>query len=356
MTLRIILFDDKDDKRKEAHDAISTALGKKGIVVDFQCVHTDAKDKMYEDRLTLDLLSEPNKGADLIVADRDLSGFPQHYTGLSEATVRRAAEQLGIPECGYARGESQAIGDYVTRGELREQCIRLSLAQGLPNFAARVVSIAEGFVAIKSALKARENEHYKNAGHLLANVLGKPEYSDKISLYASGDTNRLASIWPPRDAARKVDFTACMVGYWLWDSVLRFPGVTLGEIPAASYLNISEATFKDDNRIRDLFKDARYDGPFAAAKVPMWWRAGLDEIVSKSKCEDGRSFAEKELGERVGPARCAAGNHDGAGYYCMLSNAAVCLKHSKGNLSWFPRGADLARASLPKLSELGPWL
>jgi hypothetical protein len=193
---------------------------------------------------------------------------------------------------------------------------------------------------------------------LLANILDKPEYADKISLYASGDQQRWASVDQVRRSTgqEQVQRQACLMGYWLWDSVLRFPGVTVGIIPASSYLNIQQEVFEKNLDIQNLFSKARYQGPFAAAKIHMWWRGMLDDIVAESGCGDGREFVSKQLKLDIPPSRCCEDRSIPAGYSCMLKEKPVSLKHSKGGLPWFPRGADLARVSTKALEELGPWL
>ena len=82
----------------------------------------------------------------------------------------------------------------------------------------------------------------------------------------------------------------------------------------------------------------------------------LDDILEEHDCEDGRSLASKLLGHEIPPSQCCDDPKVSAGYYCMLSERPVSLENSKGGLSWFPRGADLARVSKSKLEELGPWL
>jgi hypothetical protein len=37
---------------------------------------------------------------------------------------------------------------------------------------------------------------------------------------------------------------AAELSYWLWDSILRFPGIVVNEVAAASLLNLSPATWK----------------------------------------------------------------------------------------------------------------
>jgi hypothetical protein len=356
MKIRLLLFDDMPANREQVKHALSNALGAQGEVQEFVSRAGGLTDGTYEVRLKKDLLTAPNASADLIVADRDLSSYKEHFPGLSEDTVRRVAEVIGVPECGYARGERDDDSDYIKRGEEREACIRLSLRPDLDQFARRVVAIANGFVTIAGALKTLEGKRLPPA-KLLATILGKPEYADKIALYASGDQNRLATVLRAKgneeEQRRRL---ACLLGYWLWDSVLRFPGVTVGTIPASSYLNIKQEVFENDKEVQALFSDARYQGPFAAAKVDMWWRGALDDIVAGGGCRDGRELAAKQLGRDVAPSQCCEDPSIPAGYYCMLRSKPVSLKNSKGGLPWFPRGADLARVSKPALDELGPWL
>ncbi len=360
MRIKILLFDDITQNREQVHRALALALGAKGEVQEFDPGVGGMVEGTYEARLEKDLRTRPNDPADLIVADRDLSGYTaEHYRGLSEATVRRAADIVGVPECGYARGDRDDDPDYIKRGEEREACIRLSLKPNVEQFAQRVVEISEGFLAIAERLTALKEAGKKlTTEKLLAIILGKPEYADKISLYASGDQNRLASVLRVKGSqGEKTRRLACLLGYWLWDSVLRFPGVTVGVIPASSYLNIREDVFRDDQRVQALFSDARYKGPFAGAKVPMWWRGALDDLVSGSGFRDGRELVSKRLQrDDIPPSQCCEDPSIIAGYYCMLKEKPVSLKNSKGGLPWFPRGADLARVSTSALEELGPWL
>ena len=69
---------------------------------------------------------------------------------------------------------------------------------GNDKFEEQIVSLAEGFEEIAGKLQGTgESVEKKSPGKLLASILGKPEYADKISLYASGDQNRLASYLRP---------------------------------------------------------------------------------------------------------------------------------------------------------------
>lgn len=356
MRRRIILFDDIPEQREEILRALEREVGARGEVRAFVAGAAGIAGGTHESRLVADLSSTQNADASLIVADRDLTGYTEQYTGLSESQVRLVTSELGIPECAYARGED--ADDYVERAEQEEACIRLSLKPDLASFAKRVAAVAEGFAEISNKLSARGQDPGKRSlGSELAEILGKPGCADKISLFASGDQNRLASMERARKAGTQVDKKrrlACFLGYWLWDSVLRFPGVVVNEVAASSYLNIHETEFKGD--VEALFSAARYRGPFAAAKDPLWWRDVLTDIYGEDDCPDGRSYAEKKLGRIVQRSECCEDPSKNAGYYCFLRRRPVSLELSKPGLPWFPRGADLARVSQSAYEELGPWV
>jgi len=358
MKRRILLLEDLASQRATVREALEDALQGNGEVKEFSPGASGVREGTHEATLIQDIRAAPNSPVDMIVADRDLSGYADMYRGLSEDTVRHVAEILGLPHCGYARGDRPDDPEFVQHGDEREACIRLSLHQGLEKFAARVVAIADGFVSIAAGLEDHEAKGNFAPGKVLAAILGKPEYADKISLYASGDRNRLAAARRLAGASpsEQIQRTTCLLGYWLWDSVLRFPGVTVGEIPASSYLNIRQDVFIGDENVRGLFARAIYEGPFAAAKVPMWWRGALDDLVAESGCEDGRAMVSRALKTEIPQSECCEDPKKPAGYYCMLSERPVSLENSVGGLSWFPRGADLARISRSKLEELGPWL
>lgn len=267
---------------------------------------------------------------------------------------------VGVPECGYARGERADDDEYIKRGEQRESCIRLSRKSGDDIFAKQVVAVGNGFAEITKKLsEITQPSERKSPGLMLASVLGKPEYAEKISLFASGDQNRLgalAGVRSTKNTGERNRRLACVLGYWLWDSVLRFPGVVVNEVAASSYLNIHLDEFRRKEKIRQLFAGAIYAGPFAAAKPTLWWRGMLEDLVAESGVADGRAYVKKHLSMDVPQSACCEEPSKPAGYYCFLSERPVSLEHSKPGLPWFPRGADLARVCKSRYEEDEPWL
>jgi hypothetical protein len=355
MKLKIILIEDTLQSVQDLLPALTAELAANGEAKQFAPQKAAKSEGLYEERLEQDLRQPDYRDATLIVADRDLSKT-EGYRGLSESMVKRVADALGVPECGYARGEKDE--EFVRNAERREGRIAVSVREGPKRFAQQVISIASGFSSIAEKLpSAIRSPGRKSPARLLAEILGKPEYAEKISLYASGDQNRLASVLRlasnPPEQQRQL---ACLLGYWLWDSVLRYPGVAVNETAASSFLNIREDVFRAASDVQALFAKALYDGPFGAAKGLMWWRPLLEDIVADGRSTDGREFAESRLKRGIPQSRCCEDLSKPAGYYCMLTGRPVSLDNSQGSLSWFPRGADLARVSRSKYEELGPWL
>jgi hypothetical protein len=353
--MKIVLFEDTGQAEQALIQALTRALGDRGQAEIFRAPPREGP-CLYEVQLERDLIAAGQDSATLIVADKDLSKL-NLYGGLSEPTVRRVADKLYIPECAYARGEREQR-EFLGGPEIREGRIEVTLEHGEERFAEQVVAVAQGFVTIRDRLpEAIRAPRKKSPGSVLATLLLKPAYAEKIALYASGDQNRLAGVLQVRgtEPAERYRRLACLLGYWLWDSVLRFPGVVVNEVAASSYLNIEEGAFRDEG-IRRIFERARYDGPFALARGPLWWRGSLDDVVAEGEALDGRELASRTLGREIAQSRCCEEPNRPAGYYCMLSGRPVSLENSRNGLTWFPRGADLARISNSTYEEVVPWL
>jgi hypothetical protein len=356
--MKIVLFEDSERTRSEILTALKSHAKPEGTVVSFdptQLQESPAdKERMYEDRLGAVLRKDPYANATLIVADRDLSKSP-NFMGLSVNAVASAARNLSLPICSYAR--QPKIDDYEWRGRWEEGHIVLQLAEGEEELARRAALAARGFEQIATMLPGVLGTKANNSAvKALAALLGKPEYAEKIALYGVGDQNRLAEVLAQgKQQDQRVQRLTHFLGYWLWDSLLRYPGLLVNEIAAGSYLNIAEEDFRDD-KIQGLFQEALYKGPFQDPQGPQWWRGALDDIVAREDCADGLEFASKKLNKKIDRSHCSVDPKKPARYYCIISKKPVSLENSKGGLSWFPRGADLTRISTPKFEEYGPWL
>jgi hypothetical protein len=168
----------------------------------------------------------------------------------------------------------------------------------------------------------------------------------------------IAEMMPVKDASSEVvqhQRVNTALGTWLYDSVLRFPGVLLESVAAASFLNIQPKQFRE-NAILKLFSSALYVGPFVDDENPRWWRHLLGDLLNESKSEDGRAFAAKKTKAEVAPCTCSVDHKSPAGFICAVTLKPVCKPHSVGQVGWLPRGADLTRVTKDIFDELSPWI
>jgi hypothetical protein len=356
--IKVVLFEDVRETRSEILDALQKCLKSDGAVLPFDAElfkePTASQNRMYEDRLESILSKPPYDGATLLVADRDLSMSP-NFQGMSVSAVIEAAKRLGIAICAYAR--QPAPEDYKWRVRWEEGHVILSSTEDA-DLAREAIVAARGFAEIASMLPAIvKDEMSKSPAKTLAALLGKPEYADKIALYGVGDQNRLSQV-PAKGKKDNGDWVrriGCFLGYWLWDSILRYPGLLVNEVAAASHLNIATADFRKGN-VRGVFDNALYDGPFADPDRPHWWRGMMDDIVSREGYNDGLELIRQKLGEIFTSSQCWVDPSKPAGYYCIISEKPVSLENSRGGLSWLPRGADLSRITTSLFEEYGPWI
>jgi len=305
----------------------------------------------YEEKIKKYLIAKKVNDCGLFVTDRDLSKT-EGFLGLSEAAISRVADDLAIPICLYARGIKGNDLSKINRWS--DYKIVLNSAD-LETIAHEGSAIYKGFTMIKKGFGKVDRKNIQSPAEILSIILKKPNLQNRLALYSAGDTHMLSDILLHGDKATKdIDKRIPrLLGYWLWDSILRFPGIVVNEIAAASYLNINPNDFKRED-IRKLFSNAIYKGPFAEIR-PLWWRDDLDEILIKTKCIDGIEYVRKK-GMKASECKCSVDEKKTAGYYCMLTREPVCEDHSRSNISWFPAGADLARIKNSEYKKHAPWI
>src|SRR5687768_8048521 len=104
--MKIVLFEDTPAQATGLLAALNQVVGDSGAVLHFS--DPGGADGTFENRILQFLTTGTYADATLIVADRDLSKTTG-LTGLSESSVRRAADGLGIPECSYHRYDQSAV-------------------------------------------------------------------------------------------------------------------------------------------------------------------------------------------------------------------------------------------------------
>ncbi len=332
--IKVVLFEDTVQTRSEILQALTKHLGSDGSVIPFDgSKFTESpadKERTYEIRLESILMKAPYDSATIIVADRDLSkSQDSQFGGLSVNAVDAVSKNLAIPICSYAREPEP--DDYDWRGKWREGHIVLRFSDGIDELARRAVIAARGFAEIAAQLS--DSKATGSPAKILAKLLGKPEYSAKMALYSVGDHNRLPEVLA-KDKDNWVQRMTHFLGYWLWDSLLRYPGLFVNEVAAASHLNIDTDDF-GESEVGAIFEEALYKGPFADPKKPLWWRGMLDDIVSRENFADGLELVQKKVKSTIKRSKCCVEPSKSAGYYCIISRVCPTRLTARSGQIWW---------------------
>ncbi|MDZ4821238.1 MAG: hypothetical protein SGJ20_19940 [Planctomycetota bacterium] len=283
----------------------------------------------------------------LIVCDQEL-GLYSKLPGLSANAVGVVARNLGIPFCQYSqhpKANQREINRF--RKLQRWNAEEITLTEARNDWAREISELWNGFEQLRAGYKDTNVNTLKPAA-ALAKLMGRSDATSRIALYGSGDQAVMTEIFGFVDSSSQVQRMPRILGMWLRLSLLRFHGLLVNGTAAASYLNISVADF-DRVEVRKEFASAKYDGPFGGLSE-WWWRSDLESQLLEAEKGDGRSMLH---GRGVEVAECLdAESGERAGYYCMITESPVSRSNSKGNINWFPSGADLARIRSSKFDEI----
>ncbi|UVK87450.1 hypothetical protein LOY52_21710 [Pseudomonas sp. B21-051] len=345
----ILIFEDTIDNAS----SLERNLAK--LSADFDVQIFSAKDndssESFVERLTLEL--NHYHEILLIVSDMDLSKTDK-FKGLTDAVIFRVAHELGLPTAYYSTALSGSEGrrlDQAGDGRI------LLGSTDYEQIAQRISVLANGFQSINALMEEIAanpvDKRPQSPADLIAQLIGRKETADRINLYLSGDQRIAAEILSsPKDG--RIKRHATIFGTWIYDSLMRYPGVFLNCVSAASYLNISVDDFNRED-VRAVFEKCKYFGPFADEHSPLYWRDEIDRLLANSNVDSGLELVEIH-GLNVSPCMCSVDQSLEAGYYCMVTEMPVSFERSVGNISTFPPGADLARLAEPVYDELSPWL
>jgi hypothetical protein len=357
----VLLFEDDPDERPVIAAALQMAMPKDVAVVPFTG-GAGAGKGTYETRIKEHF--KELGGADFIVCDQDLSLIPE-YTGLSAQVVMGLAYAEGIPIAIYGRGKA----DFMTqRLKARKSFLDRRFVLHLDDqrwdaavFAQKARIIFDGCQQVLAFLRENLNQTGKVNGQSpacwMSQLLRRPQIVNRLDLYGLGDQQYLSWLVASSAEDSRTQFTrvlAAELSYWLWDSILRFPGIVVNEVAAASLLNLSPATWKKPE-VRKLFTTAKYAGPFGVDKE-FWWRDDLQAIVRKAGVTDGLAFVKGKGIKGATRSNCCVDPKLSAGCYCMLAQKPVSRQQSIGDIPYFPSGADLARISRPEFEKVAPWV
>ena len=349
MTERVLLFEDDT----EAYEKLSASLSPRLKLFDAILERYSGATGNRADTSVEHAITRPPT-ASLIVLDWDLSRYPD--AGISRQLVRGVAEEQYVPVCTY----TSPTGDHGQLQRLKkwqDSVIALDSTGDYEGIAEVCAAIARGFVTLERSRTSTDGR--EKLSRWITTVLGAPETAEaQVAEYAMSNLQRLLQVTEVKKEQR-LRLITTVVGYWIYNQLLQFPGVLVNAIAAASYLDIADHEFERTD-VRAVFEGAKYTGPFAAVD-DYWWLAALDDISAKAmRAEDtsllsGGQVAARALNRKVEGARCCRG-HEGAGYYCLITKAAVCDAHSVRPGSWLPIGADRSRIETTKYDELSAWI
>ncbi len=377
--IEILLVEDHEAMRERIArqiDEVKDDLSVKLLPVDESNVNAlVGKEGISNEMALAEGIRENHPNVALIVVDHDLSNLKNR--AISESSITAAAHTLAIPVCRYHRQPSSSSLRIDALWELNARVYSIDLKapsmaeKESHRFGTEVLNILEGFRRIASGYQALEEPvRKKGAPAVLSHILEKPALEDFFAAYSEGipflndmlivqklmeKTQRegaeQASGRAPDDLSRRIPY---MLGYWLHNFILRFPGLILNETAAASYLDIDTEDFKKEEVLR-CFDGARYEGPFSKGRR-YWWRPMLDDLLIEQGDRDDILQANGLDANLIAHARSHVSGTSPAGYYDIFSDRPISKEDSIGRLSWIPSGADLARVARDQYEEIAPIL
>lgn len=346
--LKSPLVERLDSARYEIDDFLGDESGPEGL-----------GDTEYVKQL---LLGEDGNYPLLVVLDAELNEYDA--STVRRANVREACSELGIPICVYHRDEGE-YSDPESVKESDDQILRLAPREGgHARMAAKCAAIVKGFDEIQCHLAKRmadatPEELLEPPSEFIKELADVPiSAKPDVDKYSWGQSESLAVLKEDEGKEDAIRRKATILGYWMVNQLLRYPGVLVNTVAAASYLGIEVEAFREDEEVRTKFDEAQYEGPFSELQ-DYWWTAELDNILAENTTvdDDGTvstmEFLSRE-GIEVSKVKCVEG-HDGAGYYCILEDAPVCDRHSVSPEAWIPAGASLSRLREEAWMKLKGW-
>ena len=349
MSNTVLVFEDIGDNYDKLKENLEEKLEESDYVFDIVRFEGDADDKGPRD-LVRDKMDQTEPA--LVILDWDLTGYDSNVT---REHVKVTCENKGIPLCIYQgnMGENSDVEQFQEDEE--DSYIKIDSTQRYEEIAEKSSVIAEGFVRIMKEMD--EDQEGEDLLSAVSDVLEAPKNSiSKLDQYSWGQSKAI-SLAKKKDRREKKVFST-FLGYWVYNQLLAFPGVLLGVESAASYLEVDKDQFKDPD-YQEPFEEAAYTGPFAELR-DFWWKSGLDEIRADYTNSDDEKLVRgpdlfDRLGLKIDPVKCKEG-HEGAGYYCIISDKPVCKEHSVRPEGWIPMGASRARISEDEFEKLRPWM
>lgn len=369
----ILLIDDKSDIPRQIKDALITELSSfKDQITIWNPDNLKELTQLYEENK-----GDPNKisaadedvwkrvleklNVDMVVVDHDLSGLDVR---ISESAITNACKQLAIPVCNYHRkptnNDSQNLKDRVNQARSFSIEIEIDGDNQYRECAKEIINVYQGFMFLKNRISSLDIETLSGGpAKIISVVLQKPELEAIFARYASSSTLATDIIQyddeeTPDDEIPLVlkERIPFVLGCWLYNYILPFPGILLNSIAAASYVNLDPQQFIE---FAVEFENAKYNGPFSTHSY-YWWRYDLDQILFDANVEDAVEYLTMKNKKNIMPCKCSVNNDSNAGYYCIVKRQPISYEESVGHLSWIPEGSDLCRINKKIYRRLAPMM
>jgi hypothetical protein len=355
---RVILFEDDSDRSTEFVENFDGVAGDDQLdIIPFS--PDEASGSLNE----LEALKEEIRSPDyplMVVLDQDLTEYTEH--GIRRQDVRQLCDEENIPLCIYHRRRDSEDESLRLIEEYEEDVIKLDPSRDFEKLAEDAHLIARGFKHLRSRYsELKDSDAESPIGEI---VQADKTVRSKVDQYAWGNPRAIIGGKPDlsvEDSDRR--FTT-LLGYWIYNELLRFPGALLNPVATAAYLGVDHDTFSEDEQYHQVLEDAKYEGPFAESGK-WWWKALIDEERAKALdpdddgMPDGSTFFERKGCDPIGSSHChdeeKGGEHE-ARYYGVMMEKPVCKEHSKEPSGWLPMGASRSRISVAKYAEYNPWM
>ncbi|MGI0010714.1 MAG: hypothetical protein ACREAE_04860 [Nitrosopumilaceae archaeon] len=249
--LQIIWIDDNPEEREKSAKNLQRALGAKVNFVNVK--GTKLRIKLKE------ILELPKP--DLIIIDHIL-------------------DNLDMTDGGVIRRGSTA-GEVIRQEWLNCPIIGVTGAILIKNVDLHKKSIYESLYRIEDFSK-----HYKTIESLAKSfrILESKKLRDvkgliRLLKVPENDIPRLLTILPEELKTNYNDKSLPIsVSRWVRHTLMEKPGFLYNSLWTATLLGIKEKSFE---KVKTLFKEAKYDGLFADESNERWWQTGIREILYK---------------------------------------------------------------------------
>lgn len=204
----------------------------------------------------------------------------------------------------------------------------------------------------KSATKILQHLYDLGMGYKSLRDLKEKNWSALIRLLAAPhqDEDDLIETKPPLD--KNGEWVTFKAAKWIYDILLRYPGILYNSLYSATELGISEKEFLSKN-IQDFFKDATYGGIFNYDT--RWWKSRLYSLARKIMDEDERSLRlnqgfpmawERIKKNKLELSKCiVSGKSPADGVCCILKKPMMLTYSFKYNMDSRPSIMKQARIS-----------